>query len=86
MASVIEAYRDEKGNLHYEPSSAIVADIAAALGRVGDEGGLTEGVARLILEKRVAIEKAFSDLDRLEGNSLTVIDVSDHLRVQSISA
>ncbi|AIT81903.1 hypothetical protein [Novosphingobium pentaromativorans] len=86
MASVIEAYRDEKGNLHHEASSAIIADIAAALGRVGDEGGLTEGVARLILEKRAAIEKAFGDLDRLEGNSLTVIDVSDHLRVQSLSA
>ena len=49
MAKAIEAYRDDRGNLHYSPTSAVVADIAAALGRVGDEGGLTNGVAKLIL-------------------------------------
>jgi hypothetical protein len=42
-----------------------VADIAAALGRVGEEGGLTNGAAKLILEKRNEIEKAFADLDSL---------------------
>lgn len=83
MAKAIEAYRDEKGNLHHDPASAIIADIAAALGRVGDEGGLTEGVARLIFERRSQIEKAFADLDSLIGISATVIDVSEHLRIQS---
>ncbi|MBC7160429.1 MAG: hypothetical protein H5U21_10355 [Porphyrobacter sp.] len=65
MAKFVEAYRDERGTLHNTPASAVVADIAAALGRVGEEGGLTAGVATLILEKRREIEKAFADLDML---------------------
>lgn len=86
MATAIEAFQDNRGNLYHEPVSATVADIAAALGRVGDEGGLTEGVARLILEKRLEIERAFADLDRLQGKSATLIDVSDHPRLRSTSA
>jgi hypothetical protein len=65
MAQVIQAFQDERGHLHDSPDTAVVADIAAALGRVGDEGGLTNGVAKLILEKRQEIEKAFADLDAL---------------------
>lgn len=86
MATAIEAYKDQRGNLHLDPSSAIVADIAAALGRVGDEGGLTEGVARLILEKRHALESAFSELDKLEGKSAKLIDMSNHPRMRAKSA
>jgi hypothetical protein len=69
MGKAIEAYRDERGCLHESAINAVLSDLAAALGRVGDEGGLTQGVARLILEKRADIEKAFEDLDRLGGNS-----------------
>jgi len=82
MAIAVEAYKDRRGNLHLEPASAIVADIAAALGRVGDEGGLTRGVAKLILEKRSDIETAFSDLDRLDGKSAHLFDVTSHPRMQ----
>lgn len=80
MARVIEAYVDDRGHLHTSASTAVVADIAAILGRVGDEGGLTSGVAALILEKRDAIEKAFADFDRLTANGGAVIDASDRLR------
>lgn len=65
MAKAIQAFRDERGHLYDSPDTAVVADIAAVLGRVGDEGGLTSGVAKLILEKRKEIEKAFADLDSL---------------------
>ncbi|MCJ1960098.1 MULTISPECIES: hypothetical protein [Novosphingobium] len=80
MARTIEAYVDDRGHLHTSPSTAVVADIAAILGRVGDEGGLTSGVAALILEKREAIEKAFADFDKLTANGGEVIDASDRLR------
>lgn len=83
MAAVIEAYRDGRGNLHLDPSSAVVADIAAALGRVGDEGGLTQGVAKLILEKRADIEAAFADFDKLCAKSAQLFDLSDHPRMAS---
>ena len=86
MATVISAYKDSRGNLHLEPSNAIVADIAAALGRVGDEGGLTQGVAKLILEKRSEIEAAFADLDKLQGNSAMLFNVNDHPKMKSQSA
>jgi hypothetical protein len=67
MAKAVEAYRDERGFFHNNPVDAVLADLAVAFGRVGDEGGLTQGVARLVLEKRAEIEKAFADLDRLTG-------------------
>ncbi len=87
MAKVIEAYSDDRGNLHHSPASAIVADIAAALGRVGDEGGLTNGVAKLILEKRREIEKAFADFDALDhSDQKKLIESKEFLNVRSISA
>jgi hypothetical protein len=86
MAKAIEAYQDERGNLHDSPTSAIVADIAAALGRVGDEGGLTNGVAKLILEKRSEIEQAFADLDSLAPGGAKLSEVIDLPTRQSIPA
>ena len=86
MAKTIEAYRDERGNLHDTATSAVVADIAAALGRVGDEGGLTNGVAKLILEKRSEIERAFADFDQLHHGPAGLIAVIDHPTRQSIQA
>lgn len=66
VAKTIQAYLDNRGHLHTSPTSAVIGDITHALGRVGEEGGLTEGVARLILEKREEIEQAFADLDALD--------------------
>ncbi|MGD9665322.1 MAG: hypothetical protein AB7U34_08990, partial [Novosphingobium sp.] len=64
-------------------ASAVVADIAAALGRVGEEGGKTQGVARLILEKRSEIEAAFADFDNLCSKSAKLFDLNDHQRMAS---
>ena len=86
MANVVEAFRDNKGNLYLDPTRAIIADIAAALGRVGDEGGLTQGVAALILEKRSEIEAAFADLDGLQRKSATLFELGDHIQRRSRSA
>jgi hypothetical protein len=75
MAKAIQAFRDVRGHLHDCPDTAVVADIAAALGRVGDEGGLTNGVAKLILEKRSEIEQAFADLDALIGSQRPPVEL-----------
>lgn len=74
MAKSIQAYLDNRGNLHMSPTSAVIGDIAFALGRVGDEGGLTEGVARLILEKREQIQQAFDDFDNLDRREPVTLD------------
>lgn len=84
MAKSIEAYRDERGQVHDSPSAAVIADIAAALGRVGDEGGLTNGVAKLILDKRKKIEKAFADLDRLALQQVEIIETVDEANVHHL--
>ncbi|KLI63596.1 hypothetical protein [Aurantiacibacter marinus] len=86
MADSIEAYRDDRGHVHDSPEDAIVADIAAALGRVGDEGGLTNGVASLILAKRSVIEKAFADYDRLVQQRPEVIDNTDESKIHHLQA
>jgi len=77
MAKAIEAYKDERGNLHDTAASAVIADIAAALGRVGDEGGLTNGVAKLIMDKRADIEQAFADFDKLRHEDEGLAEVVD---------
>ncbi|MXO58546.1 hypothetical protein GRI89_03180 [Altererythrobacter salegens] len=80
MAKIKEAYTDDRGNLHHSPESAIIADIAAALGRVGDEGGLTNGVAKLILDRREQIERAFADLDKLNEQNPNLVELKDHAK------
>ena len=84
MAISIEAYRDDRGNVHDTPSEAVIADIAAALGRVGDEGGLTNGVAKLILDKRPQIEKAFRDYDRLMSQQRDIVGSVDEPNVHHL--
>ena len=85
MAISIKAYRDNRGHVHDTPGEAVVADIAAALGRVGDEGGLTNGVAKLILEKRAQIEAAFKDFDRLMEQKPEIIESMGEAKVHHLS-
>ncbi len=65
MASECTAYRDAKGGLHSSAERATLEDLAAVLGRVGDEGGMTSGVARMILEKRSEIERILAEHDAM---------------------
>ena len=76
---------DGRGRLHFDPACAIVTDIAASLGRVGDEGGLMHGIARFILEKRSEIEAAFSVLDKFQGTSAQLFEMSGYPRIQTKS-
>lgn len=65
MATECTAYRDNKGSLHATPERATLADLANVLGRVGEEGGMTAGVAKLIFEKRDEIERVFAEHDEM---------------------
>ncbi|ALC12283.1 hypothetical protein LH20_10005 [Sphingopyxis sp. 113P3] len=65
MAIECTAYRDDKGGLHPTPERATLADLASVLGRVGEEGGMTAGVAKLIFEKREDIERVFAEHDHM---------------------
>ena len=65
MATECTAYRDGKGALHATPEKATLADLADVLGRVGEEGGMTAGVAKLLFEKREEIERVFEEHDAM---------------------
>ena len=65
MATECTAYRDDKGSLHPTPERATLADLANVLGRVGEEGGMTAGVAKLIFERREDIERVFAEHDAM---------------------
>jgi len=65
MATECTAYRDTKGGLHSTPEKATLADLAGVLGRVGEEGGMTAGVAKLLFDKREEIERVFLEHDAM---------------------
>lgn len=65
MAKIAQCFTDNAGQLHSSAEAAAVSDIAAALGRLSADSGISGGVAKLILDKRAEIEAAFRDLDRM---------------------
>ncbi|WP_313434700.1 hypothetical protein [Novosphingobium sp.] len=69
MAFECVAYRDSKGGLHSSLEKATLEDLASVLGRVGDEGGMTSGVARMIFDKRAEIERVFAEHDALVASA-----------------
>lgn len=80
MPSRCVAYRDAKGDLHANLEKATLEDLAAVLGRVGEEGGMTSGVAKLIFDKRREIERIFAEHDAL-ANSHQDGEAVDRLHV-----
>lgn len=67
MAKVSQAYADNNGALHATPLAAVLADLAGVLGRVSSDVGMTSGLAKLIVDKREEIEKAYADLDAMQA-------------------
>jgi hypothetical protein len=69
---------DIRGQYFRTPDEATVSDLAAILGRIGEGEGLTQGIAKTLLEKRGDIERLFSDHDAMTvsgetGSNVTVI-------------
>lgn len=67
MAKLAPACFDNEGKTHPTPEAAVLADLTVILGRIGAEGGITAGLAQIVLEKRREIEAAFADLDAMTG-------------------
>lgn len=65
MAKIVPAYSDNQGNLYPTPDQAALADLSMVLGRIGAESGITSGLAKCIIEKRLEIEAVFADLDAM---------------------
>lgn len=69
MATECIAYRDGRGELYATAERATLADLASVLGRVGEDGGMTNGVAKLIFERRKDIERVFAEHDAIKSNA-----------------
>lgn len=52
MAREVTAWYDDKGTLHASKEAALLSDIEAALGKIGDGKGFTPGLAKLIADNR----------------------------------
>lgn len=66
MAKIMPAFMDIAGQVHASAEAAVLSDLAAALGRTTADSGITGGLAKLILDKRAEIERAFADLDAMK--------------------
>lgn len=65
MAHTGTGYFDSKGQYFRTPSEATISDLAGLLGRVGDGESLAPGIAHIILEKRIEIERILADHDAM---------------------
>lgn len=84
MAEIAQAYRDGAGKLHTTVEAATIADIAAAIGRVGEEGGLTEGIAKLIFERRSQIEATLAQHDQMVAACAPELGVDRNTPLRSV--
>ncbi|MEY4501231.1 MAG: hypothetical protein RIS52_1121 [Pseudomonadota bacterium] len=67
MASVGTAFFDAKGQFFKCPEDATISDLASILGRIGEADGLTQGIAKILLERRDDVERIFADHDGMLG-------------------
>jgi len=65
MATAGIGYFDHSGQFHKTPQDATLHDLAEILGRVGEREGLAAGIAQILLDRRVDIEKIFFEHDMM---------------------
>ncbi|WP_205651088.1 hypothetical protein [Tsuneonella mangrovi] len=64
---------DNRGQFFKVPEDAALSDLCALLGKIGEGDSLAPGIAHLMLEKRVEIERIFAELDQMR-ESVTLAD------------
>ena len=56
---------DTKGQFFKTAEAATESDLAAVLGQIGDGESLAPGIAHMLLERRVEIERLFAEHDAM---------------------
>ncbi|MFM5883769.1 MAG: hypothetical protein ACKOQ3_00300 [Novosphingobium sp.] len=59
-------YFDNRGHFFKTPEEATTSDLAVLLGRIGEGDSLAPGIANLLLDKRVELERIFAEHDELK--------------------
>ncbi|MBS0483565.1 MAG: hypothetical protein JSR96_15775 [Proteobacteria bacterium] len=58
---------DGRGHFFKSPEEATISDLSMLLGRIGEGDSLAPGIANLLLEKRVELERIFAEHDDLKA-------------------
>ncbi|MFM5953500.1 MAG: hypothetical protein ACKOPE_04260 [Novosphingobium sp.] len=66
MAQKGIGYFDSRGHFFKSPEEATASDIAVLLGKIGEGESLAPGIANLLLDKRVELERLFAEHDELK--------------------
>lgn len=66
MAHKSIGYFDSRGHFFKTPEEATVSDLAALLGRIGEGDSLAPGIASLLLDRRIDLERIFAEHDELK--------------------
>ena len=65
MARTGTGFFDRKGNFFKTARDATVSDLAALLGQIGEGESLAPGIAYMLLERRIEIERLFAEHDKM---------------------
>lgn len=60
-------YFDSRGHFFKTPEEATASDLAMLLGKIGEGESLAPGIANLLLERRVDLERIFVEHDELKS-------------------
>jgi hypothetical protein len=67
MAHKGVGYFDSRGHFFKNPEEATTSDLAVLLGRIGEGDSLAPGIANLLLERRIELERIFAEHDELKA-------------------
>lgn len=65
MAHTGTGFFDRKGNFFKTARDATVSDLAGMLGQIGEGESLAPGIAYMMLERRLEIERLFAEHDKM---------------------
>lgn len=79
MAKRGTGFFDRKGQFFKSPEEATRSDLASLLGQIGEKESLAPGIAHTLLERRVEIERLFSEHDAMIAESKADLDAADNV-------
>lgn len=65
MARQGMGFFDSRGAFFKTPEEATVSDLAALLGKIGDGESLAPGIAHMLLERRIDVERLYLEHDEM---------------------
>lgn len=77
-------YFDSREHFFKSPEEATTSDLAMLLGKIGEGESLAPGIANLLLERRIDLERIFAEHDELKAVQASSRDLA--MRSGNVSA